>query len=56
MQKLALFPPQLQPKGGTTVSQTVPVDRLAGMKLYTEAESPAAARERVGGAAEVKPG
>jgi hypothetical protein len=56
MQKLALFPPQLQPKGGTTVSQTVPVDRLAGMKLYTEAESPAAARERVGGRVEVKPG
>ncbi len=49
IQKLALFPPQLQPKGGTTVSQTVPVDRAAGMKLYTQAESPDAARARVGG-------
>jgi ferredoxin len=49
IQKIALFPPELQPKGGTTVSQTVPVDRVAGMKLYTEAESPDSARARVGG-------
>jgi hypothetical protein len=49
IQKLALFPPQLQPKGGTTVSQTVPVDRSAGLKLYAEAESPDSARVRVGG-------
>jgi ferredoxin len=48
IQKLALFPPPLQPRGGTTVLQTVPVDRRAGMRLYTEAESPDAARVRVG--------
>jgi hypothetical protein len=38
------------------MSQTVPVDRRAGMKLYAEAESPAAARERAGAEVEAKPG
>jgi ferredoxin len=46
IQKLALYPPQLQPKGGVTVSETVPVDRPAGLKLYATAESPDAARAR----------
>jgi hypothetical protein len=49
IQKLALYPPQLQPKGGVTVSETVPVDRAAGLKLYATAESPDAARARNGG-------
>jgi ferredoxin len=48
IQKLALYPPQLQPKGGVTVSETVPVDRPAGLKLYATAESPDAARARNG--------
>jgi hypothetical protein len=48
IQKLALYPPQLQPKGGVTVSETVPVDRAAGLKLYATAESPDAARARDG--------
>jgi ferredoxin len=46
IQKLALFPPELQPPGGATVSQPFPVDRPAGMKLYREAEAPADARAR----------
>jgi ferredoxin len=48
IQKIAIFPPSLQPAGGTTVAQVVPVDRLAGLRLQAEAESPAAARERLG--------
>jgi hypothetical protein len=48
IQKLALYPPELQPAGGTTSAQTVPVDRPAGLKLYAQAESPAAARARIG--------
>jgi ferredoxin len=47
MQKLAIFPPELQPKGGTTISEIVPVDRIAGMKLYQQAESPTAALDRI---------
>jgi ferredoxin len=49
IQKLALFPPELQPPGGATVSQPFPVDRPAGMKLYREAETPADARARKNG-------
>jgi ferredoxin len=45
-QKLAFFPPRLQPAGGTTVATVVPVDRAAGQKAYAEAERPAAARRR----------
>jgi ferredoxin len=47
-QKLAFFPPDLQPAGGTTISQAVPVDRAAGIKAYAAAEAPDAARKRLG--------
>jgi hypothetical protein len=47
IQKLALFPPSLQPPGGTTSAQTVPIDRPAGLRMYAQAESPEAARARV---------
>jgi ferredoxin len=47
-QRLAMFPPALQPKGGTTIKETVPVDRKAGMELYASAEAPADARKRRG--------
>ena len=46
-QKLAMFPPSLQPQGGTTIDQMVPVDREAGLKAYAAAESIAAARARL---------
>ena len=45
-QKLAMFPPALQPKGGTTIHTTIPIDRQTGLKLYQEAEYPRAARLR----------
>ncbi len=45
-QKLAFFPPGLQPKGGTTLETTVPIDRPAGLAAYAAAESPEAARTR----------
>ena len=45
-QKLAMFPPALQPKGGTTVNEMVPVDREAGLAAYAAAESVPAARAR----------
>jgi ferredoxin len=45
-QKLAFFPPALQPAGGSTVAQAVPIDRSAGLQAYAEAETPAAARRR----------
>jgi ferredoxin len=45
-QKLAFFPPELQPKGGTTLKDVVPIDRAAGLAAYAGAESPRAARER----------
>ena len=48
-QKLAFFPPQLQPPGGTTLHTTVPLDRTAGLAAYAAAESPLAARRRVAG-------
>jgi ferredoxin len=48
-QKLAFFPPALQPAGGTTVQQAVPIDRAAGLAAYAAAETPAAARRRRGG-------
>lgn len=47
IQKLALFPPRLQPVAGTTLAQTVPVDRSAGILEYQRAESPASARSRL---------
>jgi ferredoxin len=45
-QKLAFFPPELQPAGGTTVKTVVPIDRPAGLAAYAAAESPLAARKR----------
>jgi ferredoxin len=46
-QKLAFFPPALQPAGGTTMNTVVPVDRQAGLAAYAAAESPQAARRRI---------
>jgi hypothetical protein len=48
MQRIAIFPPELQPTGGTTVGQVVPADRAAGMDALARAESPASARTRIG--------
>ena len=45
-QKLAFFPPELQPRGGTTLKEVVPIDRQAGLAAYAAAESPLAARKR----------
>ena len=45
-QKLAFFPPNLQPRGGTTIQTAVPIDRPAGLAAYAAAESPGAARKR----------
>ena len=46
-QKLAFFPPGLQPPGGTTLKTPVAIDRAAGLVAYAAAESPLAARKRV---------
>jgi reductive dehalogenase len=48
VQKLAMFPPSLQPAPGTKLSEVVPVDRTAGVAEYQSAESPAAACSRIG--------
>ena len=45
-QKLAFFPPALQPAGGVTVTTVVPMDRSAGLKAYAQAERPSDARRR----------
>ena len=45
-QKLAFFPPVLQPKGGTTLKTVVPIDRPAGLAAYAAAESQLQARRR----------
>ena len=45
-QKLAFFPPQLQPRGGTTLKTVVPIDRQRGLAAYASAESPLAAARR----------
>jgi ferredoxin len=45
-QKLAFFPPTLQPAGGTTLDTVAPLDRQAGLAAYAAAESPAGARRR----------
>lgn len=47
-QRLAFFPPALQPAGGTTIGTVVPLDRPAGLAAYAAAESPTAARRRRG--------
>jgi hypothetical protein len=39
LQKLAIFPPELQPVGGTTLDEVVPVDRDAGQALYAKARA-----------------
>ena len=49
-QKLAFFPPTLQPTGGTTLTTVVPLDRQAGLAAYAAAETPRAARRRKAGA------
>ncbi len=46
-QSLAMFPPNLQPPGGTTLAEVVPVDRAAGLQAYADAESPKQARLRL---------
>jgi ferredoxin len=46
IQKLAFYPPTLQPSGGTPITQAVPVDRSAGAAAYGAAETPAQARRR----------
>jgi len=46
-QKLAFFPPGLQPPGGTTLREVVPIDRDAALAAYAAAESPRAARKRL---------
>lgn len=46
-QKLAMFPPRLQPPPGTTLNEIVPVDRNLGLEEYAGAETPAAARARL---------
>lgn len=46
VQKLAFFPPALQPAGGTTLKEVVPIDRAAGQAAHAVAESPMAARRR----------
>ena len=45
-QKLAFFPPALQPAGGTTLQTVVPLERQAGLAAYAAAESPTVARRR----------
>jgi ferredoxin len=45
-QKLAFFPPELQPAGGTNLQSVVPLDRAAGLAAYAAAEPPARARQR----------
>lgn len=45
-QKLAFFPPALQPAGGVTLSTVVPVDHVSGQHAYASAETPLAARKR----------
>ena len=46
VQKLAFYPPALQPAGGTTLQTVSPIDRPAGLQAYAAAESPLAARRR----------
>ncbi|WP_439517541.1 Fe-S protein [Hydrogenophaga sp.] len=53
-QKLAFFPPELQPPGGTTLQTVAPLDRQAGLGAYAAAESPLAARRRRGKGAAAK--
>ncbi len=45
-QKLAFFPPHLQPRKETTLATMVPLDREAGLDAYAHAEKPSQARKR----------
>ena len=45
-QKLAFYPPALQPAGGMTLATAAPINRQAGLAAYAAAESPQAARQR----------
>ncbi len=45
-QKLAFFPPALQPPGGTTLQTVVPLQRAPGVAAYEAAETPRQARSR----------
>jgi len=46
-QKLAFYPPHLQPSAQTTISSTVPIDREAGLYAYANAEKPSQAKKRM---------
>lgn len=46
-QKLAMYPPRLQPQPGTTLKEVIPVDRVAGMDEYLRAETAENARRRL---------
>ena len=46
-QKLAFYPPHLQPPPQTTISTTVPIDREAGLHAYANAEKPSQAKKRM---------
>lgn len=45
-QKLAFFPPHLQPPVHTTTATAVPLDREAGLDAYAKAEKPSQAKKR----------
>jgi hypothetical protein len=45
-----MFPSSLQPAGGTTLDEVVPVDRQAGLAAYAAAERPDDARRRTAAA------
>ena len=46
VQKLAFYPPDLQPPGGATLQTVVPIDRRAGQAAYASAETPQQAQAR----------
>ena len=37
-QKIAVFPPHLQPRGGTTLATVVPLERAAGLRAAQQAQ------------------
>jgi len=53
-QKLAMFPPSLQPAGGTTLDTIIPVDREAGLAAYAAAEPVERARARLAAIAVIR--
>jgi hypothetical protein len=38
-QKIAVFPPHLQPRGGTTLATVVPLERAAGLRTAQACET-----------------